>query len=155
MGLIAETILIQVIAILYAEFSVRQEKPVNRLMIDYVPAGTYESKQYHRFGWLMTALFCAACSMADVRYGALAAIWYWLYFDARISKKWSFLGTEAVIDRNLVAILGKRAGLYKAIFCALVITVINAFIFYDYETIVTWIKRIFIRISGALFSGGG
>lgn len=144
--MIYQLIIAQVLAIAYTVFSVKQEKPINSMMTDYVPPSRLLSKEYHQFGFYMTITFCAVISLFSRPLGILALLWYGLLFDLLISKK---LGSESWWDRMFKNILktfyiivskvlgkkwlekqlkkdlGKNALIIKSILIALLIIALN------------------------------
>lgn len=96
-------------------------------------------QDFHKYGSRANAVFVSAIGLLPALIErnviffficfaiglTVSAFTYWLSFDIffalNIKCKWYYLGDTAHIDTKLKNILGKYAGVYKAILCALIV----------------------------------
>lgn len=126
----------QIIFVLVAFISVKEEVNATWAFRTYVVPGTIQSKLYHAWGAANIIIFGIVCAFA-FKAGVLSFIYlvllngfiYWLLFDILfsigINQKWDYLGSEASTDSKLKKYLGKNAGRNKAYLCILIIGLIN------------------------------
>jgi hypothetical protein len=146
-------ILSQLLIIAYSIASALQEIPVIKMARDYVPVGNPYSQPFHLWGWIMTAIVGNILALLHPSFGEaflsllLSALWYWLLFDAVVSKAVHdtlfYVGDTSDVDKIIkkgttvnifrwkikIPGLGKYAGEIKAGGCIVLLITLNALYF--------------------------
>ena len=126
----------QLIFVLISFISVKEEVNGTWAFRTYAPAGTIQSKLYHRWGYAFIALVgilsAFAFNIGIISFLLLCFInlfIYWLLFDIwyakTIGEDWHYVGNEAATDKKLKQYFGKNAGKNKAYFCIAMIVALN------------------------------
>lgn len=130
-------ILIQAITVIYALFlSMLNEVPVIK-MRDF-GASLNEEKIFHRSNAMVKIIYSIVVPVSFYGFSVKPILLFfallfiqWLVFDIAlnllIGKPWDYIGETAKDDKMLRKLFGKP-GIVKAIFCVVVISVLNVFI---------------------------
>lgn len=126
----------QILFVLIAFISVKEEINATWAFRTYAPPHTIQSKMYHVWGACFITVVGIICAYAFgnnikeyIVLTALNGFIYWLIFDIfyakGIGQKWYYLGGEAKSDSTLKKILGANAGRNKAYACIIIIIILN------------------------------
>ncbi|HVZ55839.1 MAG TPA: hypothetical protein VG870_04210 [Chitinophagaceae bacterium] len=128
-------IFVQLLSIAFAVCLSIQQLPAINKMTDH-GASSIDELDLHLFGWIAKGLFVVAVSWhfntaGDIAEAvAMSAAWIFLICDPLLNvlranrQPWWYLG-DAKVDTWLKALLGQKAGIWKALAMAGVIIILN------------------------------
>lgn len=129
------------LAILCFAFSMAKfQVPIIKGMRAYWPVNNPYSKPFHTFGRMVGCIVAIPFILfqpdiiTKIEIALLSVAWYSLVFDitigAGVYDNAFYLGHTSRFDAKEASVLGKKAGLWKAIICIVVILVLNALYLY-------------------------